>query len=67
MILDLSLPGYKWRRGDTPAAGMDARYKDAIGSSRVYVTNLRKKLEADPSEPRLIVTEPGVGHPLKLD
>jgi two-component system, OmpR family, KDP operon response regulator KdpE len=42
-------------------------YEDAIGSLRVYITNLRKKLEADPSEPRLIVTEPGVGYRLKVD
>jgi two-component system, OmpR family, KDP operon response regulator KdpE len=42
-------------------------YEDAIGSLRVYITNLRKKLERDPSEPRLIVTEPGVGYRFKLD
>ena len=42
-------------------------YEDAIGSLRVFITNLRKKLEADPSEPRLIVTEPGVGYRFKLD
>ncbi|HET9984642.1 MAG TPA: response regulator transcription factor [Longimicrobiales bacterium] len=29
---------------------------------RVYVRNLRRKLEADPLRPRLIVTEPGVGY-----
>jgi two-component system KDP operon response regulator KdpE len=29
---------------------------------RVYVAGLRKKLESDPSSPRLIVTEPGVGY-----
>jgi two-component system KDP operon response regulator KdpE len=39
-------------------------YEDAIGSLRVYIASLRKKLEADPSEPRLIVTEPGVGYRL---
>lgn len=31
---------------------------------RVYVGLLRQKLEADPSEPELIVTEPGVGYRL---
>lgn len=31
---------------------------------RVYIAHLREKLEADPSEPRLIVTEPGVGYRL---
>jgi two-component system, OmpR family, KDP operon response regulator KdpE len=42
-------------------------YEEAIGSLRVFITNLRKKLEADPSAPRLIVTEPGVGYRLKLE
>lgn len=31
---------------------------------RVYVAHLREKLEADPSSPRLIITEPGVGYRL---
>jgi len=31
---------------------------------RVYIAHLREKLEADPSQPRLIVTEPGVGYRL---
>ncbi len=29
---------------------------------RVYVANLRRKLETDPLRPRLILTEPGVGY-----
>ena len=32
---------------------------------RVYMANLRKKLEADPARPRLLITEPGVGYRLK--
>ena len=32
---------------------------------RVYVNQLRQKLEADPSRPTLIVTDPGVGYRLK--
>jgi two-component system KDP operon response regulator KdpE len=31
---------------------------------RVYMAELRKKLEADPARPRLLVTEPGVGYRL---
>ncbi len=42
-------------------------YEDAIGSLRVFITNLRKKLEADPSAPRLIVTEPGVGYRFRFE
>lgn len=29
---------------------------------RVYVANLRRKIEADPVRPRIILTEPGVGY-----
>ncbi|HEY1723126.1 MAG TPA: response regulator transcription factor [Magnetospirillaceae bacterium] len=32
---------------------------------RVYVNQLRQKLEADPVTPKLIVTEPGVGYRLR--
>jgi len=34
---------------------------------RVYVNYLRRKLEADPARPRLLVTEPGVGYRLRTD
>jgi two-component system KDP operon response regulator KdpE len=34
---------------------------------RVYVANLRRKLEPDPVRPRLIVTEPGVGYRFETD
>lgn len=33
---------------------------------RVYINYLRRKLEEDPRDPRLIVTEPGVGYRLKV-
>ena len=29
---------------------------------RVYVAALRKKIEEDPSRPKILVTEPGVGY-----
>lgn len=33
---------------------------------RVNISNLRRKIEADPSRPRHIITEPGIGYRLKL-
>jgi len=33
---------------------------------RVYVNQLRQKLETDPSQPSLIVNEPGIGYRLKV-
>jgi len=32
---------------------------------RVNVSNLRRKIEPDPSRPRHLLTEPGVGYRLK--
>jgi two-component system KDP operon response regulator KdpE len=43
---------------------MGRGYEDATGTLRVHVASLRKKLEADPSRPRVIVTEPGIGYRL---
>jgi len=34
---------------------------------RVYMGQLRHKLEADPARPRYLVTEPGVGYRLQID
>jgi two-component system, OmpR family, KDP operon response regulator KdpE len=34
---------------------------------RVYMAQLRHKLEQDPARPRLLLTEPGVGYRLKVD
>jgi two-component system KDP operon response regulator KdpE len=46
---------------------MGPGYEDAVGSLRVYVASLRKKLEADPGQPRIITTEPGVGYRFRAD
>lgn len=40
-----------------PRSGGDAREY-----LRVYIANLRRKLESDPVRPHIIVTEPGVGY-----
>jgi two-component system, OmpR family, KDP operon response regulator KdpE len=34
---------------------------------RVFMRQLRHKLETDPAHPRLLLNEPGVGYRLKLD
>jgi len=37
-------------------------YGDASQYLRVYVANLRRKLEPDPSKPQHLLTEPGIGY-----
>jgi two-component system, OmpR family, KDP operon response regulator KdpE len=39
---------------------------EGIGHLRVYMKYLREKLERDPAEPELLVTEPGVGYRLMV-
>ena len=39
-------------------------YEDSLHLVRVNISNLRHKLEMDPTRPRYIVTEPGVGYRL---
>lgn len=43
------------------------RAKDKIQYLRVYMSELRKKLEENPARPRYLLTEPGVGYRLKDD
>jgi two-component system KDP operon response regulator KdpE len=38
---------------------------DQIHYVRVYVGQLRQKIELDPAQPRFIITEPGVGYRLR--
>lgn len=42
-------------------------YADANGTLRVHIASLRRKLEPDPSSPRIIVTEPGIGYRACVD
>jgi two-component system KDP operon response regulator KdpE len=37
-------------------------YETAGGNLRVYMAQLRRKLEADPARPRYLLTEPGMGY-----
>jgi two-component system, OmpR family, KDP operon response regulator KdpE len=42
-------------------------YGDQVDYLRVFVNQLRKKIEANPSTPRHLLTEPWVGYRLQLD
>ena len=44
-----------------------ASYVDQTHYLRVYMAQLRHKLESDPTRPRLLTTEPGVGYRLRED
>jgi two-component system KDP operon response regulator KdpE len=46
---------------------MGRGYEDATGALRVHIASLRKKLEADPARPAIILTEPGIGYRLQVD
>ncbi|HTW03454.1 MAG TPA: response regulator [Streptosporangiaceae bacterium] len=42
-------------------------YADAAGNLRLYMAQLRRKLEPDPAEPRWLITEPGMGYRFQPD
>jgi len=44
-----------------------AAYEEETHILRVNISNLRRKIEADPTRPRYIRTEPGVGYRLRTD
>jgi two-component system KDP operon response regulator KdpE len=37
-------------------------YENAQGNLRLYMAQLRRKLEPDPARPRYLLTEPGMGY-----
>lgn len=44
-----------------------AGYTEGVHTLRVNVSNLRRKIEPDPSRPTYIITEPGVGYRLRAE
>ena len=42
-------------------------YTEATGNLRLYMTQLRRKLEPDPARPRWLHTEPGMGYRYQPD
>jgi two-component system KDP operon response regulator KdpE len=51
--------------GQLLRAALGPFHEDAVGVLRFHIVSLRRKLEADPGQPTLIVTEPGVGYRLR--
>jgi two-component system KDP operon response regulator KdpE len=44
-----------------------AAYEDQAHLLRVNISNLRRKIEADPTQPAFILTEPGVGYRFRIN
>ena len=49
---------------DDPARGLGPGYGDESHYLHVYVSQLRRKIEPDPTRPRYLLTEPGAGYRL---
>ncbi len=60
-------PGRVITHGHLLRSVLGPGYEDAVTTLRVHVASLRKKLEQDPAQPRLLVTEPGVGYRLRAE
>ena len=45
--------------------GLGPDYAEQTHYLRVYMAQLRRKIEPDPARPELLVTEPGVGYRLR--
>jgi two-component system, OmpR family, KDP operon response regulator KdpE len=48
-------------------AALGPEYEDALENLRTFIAQLRRKIESQPSRPRWIVTEPGVGYRFRPD
>jgi two-component system KDP operon response regulator KdpE len=58
----VSDPGRVFTHQQLFAAVWKRSFGDARLYLRVHITNLRRKVERNPADPRLIITEPGVGY-----
>jgi len=55
-------PGKLLSRGQLLTEVWGPGYADATGNLRLYMAQLRRKLEPDPARPRWFITEPGMGY-----
>jgi len=55
-------PGKLLSRQQLLSAVWGPGYADATGNLRLYMAQLRRKLEPDPARPRWLLTEPGMGY-----
>jgi two-component system KDP operon response regulator KdpE len=60
-------PGKLLSRRQLLAEAWGPGYETAGGNLRVYMAQLRRKLEADPSRPKHLLTEPGLGYRFEPD
>jgi two-component system KDP operon response regulator KdpE len=58
----LSHPGQLVSRQQLLAQAWGPGYARATGNLRLYIAQLRRKLEPDPTRPRWLLTEPGLGY-----
>ncbi|QBX54224.1 response regulator [Nocardioides seonyuensis] len=62
----LESPGRLLSQADLLSAVWGPGYETAQGNLRLYMAQLRRKLEVDPARPRHFVTEPGLGYRLQV-
>jgi two-component system, OmpR family, KDP operon response regulator KdpE len=60
-------PGKLLTRQQLLATVWGPGYADATGNLRLYMAQLRRKLEPDPGRPRWLLTEPGMGYRYQPD
>jgi two-component system KDP operon response regulator KdpE len=60
-------PGKLLSRQQLLSAVWGPGYADATGNLRLYMAQLRRKLEPDPARPRWLLTEPGMGYRFQPD
>jgi two-component system KDP operon response regulator KdpE len=58
----LSYPGVLLTRQQLLSAVWGPGYARSTGNLRLYMAQLRRKLEPDPARPRWLITEPGMGY-----